>query len=254
MTKREAFEMGYRQLAIDFNARPEDFRSDGIVFTEAARLPGRRDYTGKEPFFEMVTVGLSTVIMADARLHPALREWAQGAEEPHWLLELPRLLKLSEILAPYGYKLSQTHHGYLPAGKLTPPEAPEGVELRWLEREDIAELYPNSRWPNALQEDRDPKRPDILAAAAVDGEEIAGIAGASADAPGMWQIGIDVVKGHRGRGLGRLLVQGLAAEIQRRGALPFYYSSVSNLHSQNIALGCGFRPVWVDISAEEKED
>lgn len=253
MTKREAFEIGYQQLAVDYNASPEDFIRSGITFTTPAQNPGRRAYSSKMPFFELVTVGHSAVIMADESLRPELDRWVKGVEHPHWLLELPRLLHLSEILAPYGYKLTQTHHGYLPASDFTMPKAPADINLRWLEQKDIAGLYPNTNWPNALQDAENPARPDILALAAVDNDTTIGIAGASMDAPEMWQIGIDVLPEYRGRGLGRLLVQGLAAEVERREAMPFYYSSLSNIHSQNIAIGCGFRPAWVDISAEEKE-
>ncbi len=57
---------------------------------------------------------------------------------------------------------------------------------------------------------------------------------------------------YRGRGLGTLLVRNLAAELEKRGKLPFYYSSLSNLHSQNIAAACGFRPAGVDVSAWKK--
>ena len=213
MTKKDIFETAYDQLAIDYNARPEDFRSEGIIFTEAARLPGRRDYTGAEPFLELATTGHSTVVMAEKRLHPALREWALGAEEPHWLLEFPRLMKLA----------------------------------------DINKLYPNEKWPNALHSRESYLRPDVLALAALDGGRTAGMAGASADAPGVWQIGIDVLPEYRGRGLGRLLVSGLASEVRRRGAAPFYYTSLSNIHSQNIAISCGFRLAWVDVSAEKGE-
>ena len=250
MDRGQARRAGFKQLAIDYNAKLEDFQAGGVAITEAARLPGRRGYRGAAPFFEMVTVGHSTVIMADKRLHPALRAWAGGAAEPHWLFELPWLLSLSGILAPYGYRLTQTHHAYLPGGGAPAAAAPAGIQLEWLGQEGIGGLYPNSRWPNALQGEWNPARPDVLALAAMDRGGIVGMAGASLDAPGMWQIGIDVLPAYRGRGLGKALVQGLAAEVESRGAVPFYYASLSNIHSQSLAVGCGFSPAWVDVSAE----
>lgn len=125
--------------------------------------------------------------------------------------------------------------------------------MKWLESREISLFYPNEAWPNALQEGENPARPDVLALAALDGEKIAGLAGASADGREMWQIGIDVLPEYRGQGLGTLLVRNLAAEVEKRDKLPFYYVSLSNLPSQNIAVSCGFRPAWVDVSARKKE-
>ena len=98
------------------------------------------------------------------------------------------------------------------------------------------------------------KSPDVLALAAADGRKIVGMSGASADAPGMWQVGIDVLPEYRGRGLGTLLVRGLCHEVQKRGAMPFYGTSLSNIHSQNIACQCGFAPAWVAVSTRKRGD
>lgn len=253
MNKQKNRELLYAQLALDYHAGPEDFCTPGIVLTEPALCPGRRAYSTELSFLELVTTGQAAVLMADPRLHPALEEWLKGVEESHWLLEFPRLLSLSRLLEPYGYELTQTHHGYLPAENLSPTFPPKGFSLCWLERGEIDRFYPNKAWPNALQERENPARPDMLALAAMDGESIAGLAGVSADGELLWQIGIDVLPEYRSRGLGTLLVRNLAAELAQRGKLPFYYSSLSNLHSQSIALGCGFRPAWVDISARKRE-
>lgn len=253
MQKKQAFETGLKQLAVDYNTTVEALRAGGVIFTVPAMNPGRRAYTDKLPFFELVATGSAAVIMAGEGLWPCLREWAQGAEEPHWLLEFPRIQKLAALLAPYGYELTQTFHQYLPTGDFLPAVPPEGLRLRWLEQEDIRRYYPNQNWPNALQDNDNPARPDVLALLAMDGETPAGMAGASIDSPRMWQIGIDVRPGYRGRGLGALLVQGLAYEVERRGAMPFYGTSLSNIHSQNIAWRCGFCPAWVGVSANRKE-
>ncbi len=253
MEKQKALAIGLAQLAIDFNTTPEAMGEGGVYFTVPARNPDCRAYSTETPFFEMVTVGASAVIMAEERLCPALQKWIEGVEEPHWLFEFPRMQRLAEILAPYGYELTQTHHGYLPAGGFSFVSPPEGFSLKWLERREISSFYPNEAWPNALQEGENPARPDVLALAALDGEKIAGLAGASADGREMWQIGIDVMPEYRGQGLGTVLVRNLAAEVEKRDKLPFYFTSLSNLPSQNIAVSCGFRPAWVDVSARKKE-
>jgi len=181
MNKQKNRELLYAQLALDYHAGPEDFCTPGIVLTEPALCPGRRAYSTELPFLELVTTGQAAVLMADPRLHPALEEWLKGVEESHWLLEFPRLLSLSRLLEPYGYELTQTHHGYLPAENLSPTFPPKGFSLCWLERGEIDRFYPNKAWPNALQERENPARPDMLALAAMDGESIAGLAVVSAD-------------------------------------------------------------------------
>ena len=104
MNKQKNRELLYAQLALDYHAGPEDFCTPGIVLTEPALCPGRRAYSTELPFLELVTTGQAAVLMADPRLHPALEEWLKGVEESHWLLEFPRLLSLSRLLA-----VSYTH-------------------------------------------------------------------------------------------------------------------------------------------------
>ena len=86
------------------------------------------------------------------------------------------------------------------------------------------------------------------------GDHIIGLAGCSADTALFWQIGIDVLPKYRGMGIGTKLVQLLKNEIIRREAIPFYGTSLSNLHSWNIALQCGFYPAWIEIETVSDED
>lgn len=55
-----------------------------------------------------------------------------------------------------------------------------------------------------------------------------------------------MTEGYRGRGLGTALVSALSREIERRGKLPFYGTAAGNLHSQAIAVRCGFVPAWIE--------
>ncbi|MDE6837623.1 MAG: hypothetical protein K2P33_04425, partial [Acutalibacter sp.] len=161
MDKEKVWNTGLAQLAIDFNTSPERIQEGGVIFTPLALNPGRRAYSDQIPFFEMVTVGAATVIMADKSLWPALREWSKDADEPHWLFEFPRMQKLAEILSPYGFALTQTIHHYLPTRDFRPAQASAGLTLQWLEQKDIAAYYPNEAWPNALQSEENSARPDM---------------------------------------------------------------------------------------------
>lgn len=146
-------------------------------------------------------------------------------------------------------KLWQSHHMFLPKMEISEPVI--DFELKWFEQEAIMELYGRDEFSNALCETYTPQRPDILTVGAMQGNNIIGLAGCSADTELFWQIGIDVLPKYRGMGIGTKLVQLLKNEVIRREAIPFYGTSLSNLHSWNIALNCGFYPAWVEMETIE---
>ena len=156
---------------------------------------------------------------------------------------------MERALRDYGYRMAQTHHMFTPV--------PETVEigtdlcLRWLEQGDIPPYYGREEFSNALCDRFRPERPDVLAVAAMDGETVMGMAGCSADTPELWQIGIDVLPPYRRRGVGYTLVALLRREILRRGAVPYYGTSLSNLASWKLALACGFRPAWIETESKK---
>ncbi|SDF17832.1 hypothetical protein SPACI_038720 [Sporomusa acidovorans DSM 3132] len=141
---------------------------------------------------------------------------------------------------------------FLPIGQVK--KTGLSCHLKWFEQHEILPLYKAGQFPNALCARFIPERPDVLAVAAYDGSKIIGMAGASADTPIMWQIGIDVEKNYRGRGVGTYLVTLLKNEIINRGKLPFYGTSLSNLHSWNIAINSGFIPAWLEVETVEQEN
>ncbi len=126
--------------------------------------------------------------------------------------------------------------------------------IKWLEQADITPFYGREEFPNALCDRFHPERPDVLAVIALDGENIMGMAGCSADTPEMWQIGIDVLPQYRGKGVARTLVTLLKEEAQRRGALPFYGTSLSNIGSWRTAIDSGFIPAWVEVESRRLTD
>ena len=64
------------------------------------------------------------------------------------------------------------------------------------------------------------------------------------------KIGINVLPAYQKRGLGWTLTALLAREVERRGALPFYGTSMSHIASQRVALRAGFGPAWTELYAE----
>lgn len=234
-------------LAIELNCSPEDFDKAENILTLPALNEGRRIYQQEPYFFHMATLGSNAVITADERLHTFLHEWSAG-RQGHWLFEQPNLLPLERELNKYGYTLSQSHHMFLPQEHTDPVGC---FETKWFYSEEIHQFYGDERFPNAICSEFLPHRPDtIVVCAYIDGE-IAGMAGCSEDAAGFQQIGIDVMPQHRSKGIGTYLVALLKNEIEKRGDIPFYGTSLSNLHSWRIAIKCGFRPAWVEIGCKK---
>ena len=237
-----------RQLSYEFNCRPEDFSKEENVITAGILHEKRRMFSDKPFFLQMATFGNNSVITADERIHPWLQEWA-GGRKGYWLFEQHNYIELDQKLREYGYHMSLTHHMFVPVPEYMNMKT--DLTIRWLEQEDIAAYYGREEFSNALCDRFYPERPDVLAVTALDGGKIMGMAGCSADTPEMWQVGVDVSPKYRGRGIGKTLVSLLRDEVFRRGALPYYGTSLSNLPSWKTALSCGFVPAWVEAESLE---
>ncbi|MCH5324272.1 MAG: GNAT family N-acetyltransferase [Eubacterium sp.] len=248
--KHNTFDKLLCQLAFEFNCMAEDFRKTENVLTVSAFNENSRAYSDKPYFFHMATTGRNAVITADEHLHPFLKEFISG-RTGHWLFEIPNLLPLEKELNRFGHTLSQTHHMFLPKQEVLPQL---DVPVKWFYEEEIHQFYGDNRFPNAICESFNPRRPDRIVVCAYDGDNIMGMAGCSEDAPRWQQIGIDVMPEYRSRGIGAYLVTLLKNKITKQGDIPFYGTSVSNYHSWNIAINCGFHPAWVEIGSREKTD
>ena len=251
MMRAEAEARVKAQLALDFCCEPGDFDREENMITPAAALEGRRRFSDKPFFLQMATFGGNAVISADEALHPWLRAWVRD-KKGFWLFEQHNYLALDRELLRHGYEMALTHHMFLPL-----PEAPAedpALPVRWLEQGDLGPWYGREEFSNALCDRFRPERPDVLAVIALDGEAVMGMAGCSADAPDLWQIGVDVLPEYRRRGVGRALVTLLRNEVLRRGAVPYYGTSLSNLASWKVALASGFGPAWIEAEAREAKE
>ena len=251
MTRQEIEERIRLQLALELNCSPAELSAGKTVLTAPVLHEKRRRFSEKPAILQMATFGEGAVICARETLHPWLREWVKG-KQGFRLFEQQNCAALDRELRKYGYRMAQTHHMFAPVPGLT--EIRTDLRVKWLEGRDILPFYGRAEFSNALCDRFRPERPDVLAVAALDGERLMGMAGCSADTPELWQIGIDVLPGYRKRGVGKTLVTLLRNEAVRRGALPYYGTSLSNLPSWRIALAAGFTPLWIETEAEEAAD
>jgi len=236
MTKMNHIEMTrivQRQLAVDLNCTVDDLNGekDSFVFVEAGQNSGRRPIPHNDRQFDMLSMGNAIIVSAVPEILAFVKPQLIGASRDD-AFSMPFVHGQSLYYLPDLSQISQL-----------PP--PDGFTYELIEKSDIPPLYQFDGFHNALQYDVNHPRPDVLAALAKHGNQIVGMAGASADCANLWQVGMDVLPEHRHHGLGAYLVNRLALEILNRGYVPYYGTAPSNLASQRVAHRAGYSPAWV---------
>lgn len=233
------------QSARDLNCVPEDFLKSVPVLAPGGLRAGAKKYYKPPIPCNFVSYGGNVVASALPEYRDIAAEYIRKFTF-YRCFETPAIHWLDERLAPLGQKVC-----FMAEYQLPDPDKvralPCDFSLRVLEQKDFAELY-LPQWSNALCEDR--KELDVLGVGAYDGEALIGLAGCSADAEMMWQIGVDVLPDYRRKGIAAALTSRLALEILKRGKVPFYCSAWSNLLSVRNALRCGFTPAWVEMTVK----
>lgn len=248
MTNQEILKIAMAQSAKDLCAEASDFeKSENVVVLSSASREARKYL--KLPFScQLVSYGNNVV----ASVSPEFREIAENYIKKYpveHVFETPNLHVLNEALMEKGQKICFMAEYFLPdVNALRPLDC--AYELRVLTQTDFADLY-LPEWSNALCEAR--RHLDVLGVGAYDNGKLVGLAGASADCDTMWQIGIDVLPEYRRRGIASALTSRLAAEILRRGKVPFYCAAWCNVKSVRNAIKSGFRPMWVEMTAKSCE-
>ena len=236
-----------RQLALDYCCAPDEILGGGNVFTEYRPLEGRRRFReGEECFLKVAAVNGRLLFTGKAEIVEKCRErW--GASGSEWFFEPKELRALDALLRAEGRQIAMLHPFFIAE---TPSEVRAGgIDIRWYRGEEIEVFRGDGRFGEAFS--FCPEAPDVLGVAALEDGAIVGMAGASADSPTMWQIGINVEPEARGRGIAALLVALLKNEILKRGVLPFYGTALSHLASQRVALAAGFTPAWAELVTEK---
>lgn len=170
-----------------------------------------------------------------------------GAADGAWFLDVDSLAALGEFLRPFGGRVFMAHPFFLASGPLPPPPpAPGGCAVRWLGPGEIAPLRDDPRFHEAFE--FNPDRPDAIGVAAVRDGAVVGAAGASADSPLLWQIGVDVAPAARSQGVASWLVALLRDAVIAQGRLPYYGTAASHVASMRVALNAGFRPAWAEVA------
>lgn len=245
-TKTEILNIAKKQLALDFNCQILDFEKSGNTITENKMLEGRRIYESDGCFLKIICIWGRAIISADEQIIPWLKEEILR-EDASWLFDFNKLRKIDYKLREFGHEIEDKHNYYLPEPIIC--EIKPITTIKWYEKDDILQFKNDSRFDEAFAFDYN--SPDILGVAAFDGDNIIGMAGASADSDNLYQIGINVIPGYNGNGVGTNLVALMKQEVLKRGKVPFYGTAESHIVSQNIAIKAGFIPAWVQLNSKK---
>ena len=245
LNKEEIWRIAREQSARDLNCAPEDFlKTTPVVAPGGLSAEAKKYYKAPIPM-NFVSYGSNVVASALDGYQGIAAEYIHRFDF-YRCFETPAIYWLDEWLAPFQQRVC-----FMAEYQLADPEKvralPCPYPLKVLEQKDFSELY-LPQWHNALCEDR--KELDVLGVGAYDGDTLIGLAGCSADAEMMWQIGVDVLPEYRGQGIAAALTSRLALEILKRDKVPFYCSAWSNLPSVRNALRCGFTPAWVEMTVK----
>lgn len=245
MTNKEVLRIAMRQSAEDMGCTVEDFLADDNRIVPFKLGKNAKKYYQLPIGCNFISYGNNIVAAATEETKAVVEEYVTKFKFYH-CFETPNMRWLNERLEPMGLTVCFMAEYYLPdLGRLT--ELPCDYELRTLEKGRFDDLY-CPEWPNALCSDR--KHLDMLAVGAYDGGKLVGLAGCSADAEQMWQIGVDVLPEYRRKGIASAITSKLALEILNRGKVPFYCTAWSNVRSVRNAIKSALIPVWVEMTVK----
>lgn len=232
--------------AVELGCAAEDFDSHALTIAD-------RPAISESLFvFQAVTFGTGTVVS----IASDYREWVtDNAPEMHYRAMFPNVLlaPLAEEGKRRGEEIGwrSPNLSFIPGSDIAALPIPDGLVGRRVERDFHDAHVESGTFDNSLGDPGSQFVSTLWQYGFVlfDGETPAAVAGAYDDGIGLREIGVDVAREYRGRGLGPVVVTNLARLIRDEGCLPSYYCSPTNVRSHRNALSCGFVPVASGVRA-----
>ena len=237
----------YQQLAIDYCCQISDIKDDKNHFMEYKKIEGRRQFEEADDCVLKVIAVNGKLIFTGKKSVVDVCQKQFSNKLGNWFMDVVNFRELDEILKKEGYRIKTVHQFFIP--KDDHVYEINGVEIKKYNQEEILQFKDDDRFDEAFCFSE--ASPDVLAVAAIIDNEIVGMAGASADSPSFWQIGINVNKNFEGRHIASGLVSILKSDILQKGIVPYYGTSFSNLASQHVAARAGFEVAWVELITEK---
>ena len=248
MTNEEIIRIATAQSAKDIGCEADDFFKEENVVVVFKLGQDAKKYYMLPIGCNFISYGNNVVAAATKQCLKVVNDYVNKFEFYH-CFETPNMRWLNERLEPLGMTVCFMAEYYLPDVKML-KELPCQYEMRVLEQAYLEKLY-LPQWSNAICSDR--KECDVLGVGAYDGDKLVGLAGCSADAQEMWQIGVDVLPEYRRKGIASAITAKLALEIMKRDKVPFYCTAWSNIRSARNAVKSGFLPAWAEMTIKPIE-
>jgi len=245
-SRREALPFVRSVIANDYACNADDFLNDGVTMTEFAPRSGGRGFRPPPMPFQAATFGNGTVISCHAQLLEPVREIASRLTRDEFFYPAG-MGPLFNLVQPLGQGLFAPSVKHLLTADHFAPVAGYLDRTELLETDQVLALENTPGFPHALVSSPGQESSRYLAGVAWDGNRLIAAAAACEEAPGLWQIGVDVLPEARGSGLGLAIVSRVSAAILERGGLPYYSAAPSNIASRSIAHRLGFWPVFTEM-------
>lgn len=239
-----------RQLSADFYVSETALLDNQHHFTVFTPHPEHRRFEAITPcLLKIAVVNGKLLFTGQADIIARCRELYANAKAP-WFMEPKNFVSLNRELSAFGAEIRHVRPFYT-SDLILPVDTKDFTICRYTQ-ETIQQFKGDTRFDMAYSFCEE--APDMLGVAALKDGEILGMAGASADSPCLWQIGINVMPEARGQGIAAMLVSLLRNDVLATGRLPYYGMSIAHLASQRVALRSGFLPSWFELNAAPLEN
>lgn len=236
-----------RALSRYRTARARELGCDESAFDSHALTIVPKPPTTAQPYLLLgITFGTGTVLSVTEDYI----EWVRAnAPQPHYRAMFPFAMfqPLAEEAKRRGETLDPRFPGlgFVAGAEPNTPSVPNHITARRVDRDWRAQYVESGVFDNSLGSPGNAYVDSIWRFGLVlfDGETPAAVAGGYDDGEGLIEIGVDVAREYRGRGLGAAVVAGMNHEISKEGNIATYYCSPTNVRSHRTALTCGFVPV-----------
>ncbi len=252
ITERNRNEVILAMIAAETSCRESDLMDGSVHICETRLedrgLPAHRKFPAHPGTMCAVTLGTGAVVAADGQHIEWARQTYSGADRDG-VFDPVRLGEAARHWSQFDRKVYGPFPRFSGSSEtVRRVEAPAGYVLK-VEGPEIAPRLEGSMWPNASPSHH-PARPLMFAAVAGEAGnpgELIGVAAVTGDSDFMWQIGIDVASGHKGRGIGAAMASLAALETLSRGRVPYWGAANSNVPSIRTALTIGLVPTYVEV-------
>ena len=209
----------------------------------------RRRFPKREESLDIVSMGAGAIVTATRNWMPWVTDLFGNAQaDDAFGIEL--LGESARRVREYSHRLNGPPLCHVPSSDDWRPvrRKPVGYAVA-IGGAELLESVDQSRFPNARIASISVRQGRVVpvAAVATHHAEVVGVATFSTDSDSLWQIGIDVARGHRGNGLGAALASRATRAVLDQGKVPYYSTSVANITSRRTAQSAGFYPCWTSV-------